>query len=187
VTNLGTGAQRNRRTQDPPQKSRVQMTVETLGVFVLLAAFVGYYTYVGGGILREWITWYRLDQASATVEGQAIHRVAGPKGTHTVTYRYQAPGPGGAPVVYTREQDVSNDYYAALAARAPGDLAQNPATVRVRYVPSDPSLSNLEGNDRAGALLLGTPVVLCILGFGYPVLALLLFGLLPWRRGRRVP
>jgi hypothetical protein len=185
VTSLGTGAQRNRRMQDPLQKSRMRMTVETLGVFVLLAAFVGYYTYVGGGMLREWNTWYRLGQESAVVEGQAIHMVAGPKGTHTVTYRYQPPGPGGASAVYTREQEVSNDYYAALDARVSGDLAQNPAVVRVRYVPSDPSLSNLEGNDRAGALLLGTPVVLCIVGLGYPVLALILFGLLPRRRGRR--
>jgi hypothetical protein len=131
---------------------------------------------------REWITWYRLRQESAVVEGHAVRMVAGPKGTHSVTYSYQAPGPGGAPVTYTREQDVSNEYYDALYARTHGDLTQRPAPVRVLYVPSDPALSNLEGNDRAGALLLGTPVVLCILGLGYPALALILAGLVPRRR-----
>src|SRR5690242_9704098 len=113
------------------RKSRIRETLETLGICVLLAVFVGYYTYAGAGMAREWITWYRLGQESAVAEGRVLHMTAGPKGTHAVTYSYEAPGPGGGAVAYTREQEVSNAYYDALDARTRKATAGSPATVRV--------------------------------------------------------
>lgn len=112
---------------------RFQMkSLERLGYILLLTALFLLGT---GALAKGWIDYLTLQQQGVTVEGLVVDRSATAKGDKQITYQFEAPGPDGAPRTYQQTHFVAGDYFTI-----PGD------PVTVRYLPADPTTSNIVGN-----------------------------------------
>lgn len=126
---------------NPPTKP-----LERLGYILLLLAIFVLGT---GALLKGWYEFYLLEARGVMVEGVIVDRDTTAKGDKQITYRFDAPGPGGEPQTYQNTRFVARGFFTL-----PGE------PISIVYLPTRPELSNIVGNR---FLLIGDRVLATII------------------------
>jgi hypothetical protein len=113
---------------------------------------------------RNWQLWRHLQDTGVSTEATVLE-IATPGRITRMKYSYHATMPDGTGSTVEKWEEVKWSLYQELESRT---------TVPIRYDPSHPETSMIEGNTTfSGAFSIITPIILCVLS---PISLLLIMG-----------